>query len=109
MVDVVAVTKTPEDVCELFDKILTPREINDVARRLAVIELLEAGQSYVEISMRLGMGSNTISKISAKLGYGFRRGESGTASRNNESTKRLRIVQSKIKYKGAPTYTVVYK
>ena len=107
MIETVAATKTPEDVCNLFDKILTPREINDMARRMIVLEMIEAGESYSTIAMKLKMSSNTISKISGKIGYGFRRSSPETATK----TKLIlpRIVDSGIRYKGASTYTIKFK
>lgn len=109
MIKTIAETRSPEAVCDLFDKILTPREINDMARRMMVLEMLEANQSYAEIAMKLGMSSNTISKISAKIGYGFRRSGPGTVSGKKEKLKLPRLVQSNRKYKGAPTYTIKFQ
>ena len=73
MIEAVAGCKRPEDVCGLYDVILTPREINDMARRYKVIEMLEEGHSYAEIREAVGVGSDTIGRISSKIGFGFRR------------------------------------
>lgn len=103
LISVIAKATDERQVEDLLDRILTPREINDMARRLRVASMLEDGRSYFEISEKLKMSPNTISKISHKIGYGFRR----SSVKNKISvtgTKRRRRV---IRYKKAPTITEI--
>lgn len=66
-------TKSKKEVEKIFDRILTPREINDMARRLEIWRLLERGISYREIQDRMRVSSAIVSKVAYKIGYGFRR------------------------------------
>lgn len=107
MIKLVAKAGDTKEVIEVFDKILTPREINDMARRLAVLKMIKEGKSYQNISMSLGMSSATISRISSKIGFGFRRCDTKILGKKREII-RPRIKKSKIKYKGAPTYKIEF-
>jgi TrpR-related protein YerC/YecD len=73
----VASLKSTDEVEEFFDNVLTSREINDIARRLAATRMLKDGVSYADIQDRLGLASTTIARLSNKVGFGFRR-SSGT-------------------------------
>lgn len=88
-----------EEVGALFDAILTPREINDMAKRLKIIELLNKGETYTEIQQTLRVSPVIISRVSNKIGYGFRR--SYARARNKESIKTASKKSSLIRYKGA--------
>jgi TrpR-related protein YerC/YecD len=46
------------------------REIHDLAQRLAVARLLDAGEHYDRISEVTGASSTTISRVSRALNYG---------------------------------------
>jgi len=84
-----------EDIENLFDRILTPREINDIARRYKVLKMIDDGASYSDIITETGMSSVTVSRISAKCGYGFRK------SANIKSAKKEKPKSNPgLKYKG---------
>jgi len=95
----VATTKTPAEVEELFDCILTPREINDMAKRLKILKLLKEGKSYLEIRDTLLVSPNIVSRISNKIGYGFRRTNSREKTKNSKTTTHPK--KKILKYKGA--------
>lgn len=97
MLNAVLAMKNKNQLAELFDKILTPREINDMARRLEASRLLDKGLSYNEIKEKLGLSPTIIARISNKIGYGFRR----SATVNSEKTKKYKVPNRVIKYKGA--------
>lgn len=101
MVSAVSETNTIEDVRELFDKILTPREINDIGRRLKAVKMLAAGEPYSEIREKLDLSPVIISRLSNKIGYGFRR-TSKTA--NKRVKEKIKNPKRTIRYKGAPTF-----
>lgn len=97
----IAKTKTKDEVEKIFDRILTPREINDMARRMEVWELLEENISYREIQDRLRVSSAIVSKVANKIGYGFRRTSSKTKikskkGKNNQYGK----IKKYVNYKG---------
>jgi uncharacterized protein YerC len=104
MVELVSLCKNPKEVCEVFDLILTPREINDMARRLKIIKLLEAGKSYSEIRMCLGVGSDLIGRISNGIGFGFRRVDPAAAKKAAQTEWKDPLLRKKgVYYKGMPS------
>lgn len=62
--------RTPEDCYRFFEDLCTVGELQALAQRLQVAELLGAGATYEEISARTGMSSATISRIKRFLVYG---------------------------------------
>lgn len=50
--------------------VATIREIQDMAQRLAVARMLDAGAHYTEIQDATGASSTTISRVSRCLNYG---------------------------------------
>lgn len=104
MIKAVTECKNPAEVCEIFDAVLTTREINDMARRYKILNMLKQGNNYSDICITLGVSNDMISRVSTKMGYGFRRtcGESQSGDVNQEPKKRSR---NSIKYKGSPSIT----
>jgi TrpR-related protein YerC/YecD len=98
--------KSSTEIECVFDAILTPREINDMARRLKILKLLESGKTYSDIQMELGVSSEMISRVSSKIGYGFRRTYAGPKL-SSENTPKKSYRRSGIKYKGAPAITEI--
>ena len=98
----------PEEVCELLDVIFTPREINDIARRYKAMIMLNQGKSYLEIRDLLGLSNVVISRVSGKIGLGFRRTHSTTQKRSashDVSSKKKPIR----KYKGSvPIHRIIF-
>lgn len=62
-----------DEVRNIFDHVLTTREINDIARRYKVFTMIGNGSSYTDIKLATGMSSTAISRISSKCGFGFRK------------------------------------
>ncbi len=50
--------------------VATIREIQDMAQRLAVARMLDAGEHYAHIQHATGASSTTISRVSRSLNYG---------------------------------------
>ena len=50
--------------------VATIREIKDMAQRLAVARMLDAGAHYTDIQAATGASSTTISRVSRSLNYG---------------------------------------
>ncbi len=96
----IAATESEKEVADMFEVILTPREINDIARRLEAIEMLEKGLSYADVNRKLRLSPIIISRISNHIGYGFRRSNSTNKRQEKISEKDYR---PRIKYKGAST------
>jgi len=88
--------KTKENMEKVFDRILTPREINDIARRYKALIMIDEGRSYADIHLETGMSKVTITKLFAKCGYGFRKSSGLSRPKKPKEIKRQQIV----KYKG---------
>lgn len=113
MLCVIAETKNTQEVERLFEKLLTPREINDMARRLKILEMLEEGNSYGQIRSKIGVSTAIISRLSYHVGYGFRR-SNGKSKRQivedqlKEAANTYRH-SKKISYKGVPGFIPIAK
>ncbi len=97
MLAAVLAAKDKKQLTELFDRILTPREINDMSRRLAAGKMLAEGISYNEIREKLNLSPVIIARVSNRIGYGFRR----SAGVVKEKEAKYREPKKIIKYKGA--------
>lgn len=95
-------TKNKEELVSLMDRILTTREINDAARRLETIEMLDSGSSYAEIREKVGLSDPAIAKLSAKIGFGFRRGVT-QVEKTKSKRKKVTILP---RYKGVPAFKI---
>ncbi len=54
----------------LLQDLCTPREIEDLSRRLQVARMLDAGANYERIQAKTGVSSTTVSRVSKCLTYG---------------------------------------
>ncbi|MBW6431652.1 trp operon repressor [Patescibacteria group bacterium] len=106
LLSLISIAQNKEEVHYLLDLILTPREINDMARRFKILEMLEDGKSYADIVCEIRVARHTISRVSNKIGFGFRRCESSISTRQGHFRFPYRLVKSRLKYKGAPIYTI---
>ncbi len=93
---------TIKEIELIFDRVLTTREINDIARRFEALAMIDEGKSYADIHMRTGMSPNTIARLSAKCGFGFRK-SSGISKPKMKSDYRSKRI---IRYKGVPVATI---
>ncbi len=59
-----------EETYAFLQDVATIREIKDMAQRLAVARMLDAGEHYSEIQRATGASSTTISRVSRSLNYG---------------------------------------
>ena len=62
--------KSVEEWERLFDDLCTIKELQDIAQRMDVALLLDAGNSYQAISRDLGFSTATISRVNRCLNYG---------------------------------------
>lgn len=62
--------RTPDEVYAFLVDVATVREIHDLAQRLAVARMLDAGEHYDRICEITGASSTTISRVSRSLNYG---------------------------------------
>jgi TrpR-related protein YerC/YecD len=63
-------TRDPEHVKALMEDLCTIREIHEMAQRLTVALLLDAGESYTAIGEKTGASATTIARVSKCLNYG---------------------------------------
>jgi TrpR-related protein YerC/YecD len=59
-----------EECSRFFEDICTINELNEMAKRLRVAEMLCDGKSYVQISQETGVSTATISRVNRCLSYG---------------------------------------
>ena len=62
--------ETMEDCRKFFEDVCTIKELQAIAQRLDVAEMLNAGKNYLEISKVTGASTATISRVNKCLNYG---------------------------------------
>ncbi len=62
--------QTPEECYRVLEDLLTIREVNDLAQRLEVAQLLRRGATYAEIVEQTGVSTATIGRVNRCLHYG---------------------------------------
>ena len=62
--------ETEEECSAFFEDIFTIREMQDLAQRWQVAQMLDAGKNYQEISAATGASTATISRVNKCLMYG---------------------------------------
>lgn len=70
-----AVLKSPKEVADAITDLLTPKEIETIAKRLQIAEHLVKGKDYAVIRSELKVGYSTISRVNTWLnlsGEGFK-------------------------------------
>ena len=60
----------PDEASRLLEDLCTIREIQDLAQRLAVADMLDRGEPYTSISEKTGASATTIARVSKALNYG---------------------------------------
>ncbi|HBT96111.1 MAG TPA: TrpR YerC/YecD [Coriobacteriia bacterium] len=68
--EVIAGISDPTQLRALMEDICTIREINELAQRLTVAFMLDAGESYATIQEKTGASATTIARVSKCLNYG---------------------------------------
>ena len=62
--------KDEEDCYRLFEDLFTIREVQDLAQRLEVAQLLNQKATYTEIVEKTGVSTATIGRVNRALNYG---------------------------------------
>ncbi len=62
--------KTTDDCKNFFEDICTIKELQEISQRLSVAKMLDAGNSYQEVSKVTGASTATISRVNKCLVYG---------------------------------------
>lgn len=62
--------KNIEECYQLFEDLCTVHEIQAIAQRMEVAEMLDAKKTYVEIAEKTGASTATISRVNRALNYG---------------------------------------
>jgi TrpR-related protein YerC/YecD len=65
-----AESENPEQVETLMEDLCTIREVHEMAQRLTVAFMLDAGESYATIERKTGASATTIARVSKCLNYG---------------------------------------
>lgn len=62
--------KTPQEVESFFRAILTPKELQEIPKRLQIVKLLKKGLPQREIADKLGVGVATVTRGSKEIQKG---------------------------------------
>ncbi|NLK38520.1 MAG: hypothetical protein GX299_10660 [Epulopiscium sp.] len=62
--------ETLEECYQLFEDLCTVHEIQAIAQRMEVAQMLDAKKTYVEIAEKTGASTATISRVNRALNYG---------------------------------------
>ena len=62
--------ESEEDCYRLFEDLFTIREVQDLAQRLEVAQLLSRKATYTEIVEKTGVSTATIGRVNRELNYG---------------------------------------
>ncbi len=70
LISAVLALETEEEALAFFEDIFTIREMQSIAQRLSVAQLLAKKVTYQEIAERTGASTATISRVNHSLSYG---------------------------------------
>ena len=70
LISAVLALESEEEALAFFEDIFTIRELQSVAQRLSVAQLLAKKVTYQEIAERTGASTATISRVNHSLSYG---------------------------------------
>jgi TrpR-related protein YerC/YecD len=65
--DAIVGISSRDAAAELLDDLCTPREIEDLAQRLEVARMLDAGVSYARIQAATGASATTVARVARCL------------------------------------------
>ncbi|MDD4569336.1 MAG: YerC/YecD family TrpR-related protein [Tepidanaerobacteraceae bacterium] len=68
--DAILLLENKEDCYRFFEDICTIGEVQSMAQRLQVAEMLKEGRTYTDIAQKTGASTATISRIKRFLNYG---------------------------------------
>lgn len=68
--DVILSLDDREECYRFFEDVCTVNEIQDMAQRFEVAQLLAEGKNYQQIAAQVGVSTATISRVSRCLNYG---------------------------------------
>lgn len=70
LLDVLVAVEDADTAYELFEDVMTIREIKEISQRLAVARMLDEGNPYTAIEKDTGASATTIARVSKALNYG---------------------------------------
>ncbi|MBL4584967.1 MAG: trp operon repressor [Pseudomonadales bacterium] len=54
--------ESEDQILEFLSALLTPKELDEISNRMAIIQLLREGQSQREVAQQLGVGIATVTR-----------------------------------------------
>jgi len=60
-----------EECYQLFEDLCTINELNSIAQRMVVAEMLDGKCTYIDIAEKTGASTATISRVNRALNYGL--------------------------------------
>ena len=70
LIDTLLKFKTREQMYDFIFGILTPKELIEVPKRLAIVNLLKKGVAHHEIAQKLGVGIATVTRGASEIKKG---------------------------------------
>ena len=70
LISVILSLKNRDECAALFEDLCTIKEVQNMAQRLDVAIMLDAGKNYQEITRETSVSTATISRVSRCLNYG---------------------------------------
>ncbi len=61
---------TQADIEDLLEGLLTPKELEEIEKRVKIIQMMKAGVPHLEIAQKLNVGITTVSRGSRQLQRG---------------------------------------
>lgn len=62
--------KSPDEMSDFLDGILTPKEILELSQRIEIVKKLKAGMPQRQIAQEVGVGIATVSRGSREISHG---------------------------------------
>ncbi len=70
LIEAVSAIKNPQDLSDFLQDLCTPAELESLADRWEVAQLIDAGENYRDIAEKTGISTTTITRVGRALKYG---------------------------------------
>ncbi len=70
LIETVSAIKTPQELADFLQDLCTPAELESLADRWEVAQLIDAGENYRDIAEKTGISTTTITRVGRSLKYG---------------------------------------
>lgn len=70
LIETVSAIKNPQELADFLQDLCTPAELESLADRWEVAQLIDAGENYRDIAEKTGISTTTITRVGRSLKYG---------------------------------------